>query len=326
MKAYRDISLLHHLFKRVKGMADYHGVSPAEIGAVEFTGTVKLHGTNAGIRIQPGKAPVAQSRIREISVLSDNHGFAFFVSSLPQTLLDEMYAKLNPAGTGELTVFGEWCGGSVQGGVGLAKAPKHFVIFSAHVDDEYVPLNYEFSANEFGVYNVGQIPRYSVTIDFGADDQSGLEQYLSELTEAIEKQCPWSYQIFGIEEGIGEGVVWFRTTEPSNTFWFFKTKGEKHSVRKNKNRTLVAVDAEKVASIQECVDIMLTENRMLQMVEREQLVYDPRNIGKFLQAVCTDCAKEELDVVIDSGLEWKDVAKVIQFRARNWFLAKTQAL
>lgn len=323
MKAYRSIEQLYHLFKRMKAHADYHEIPYNELGTYHFRGTVKLHGTNGGIVLNPNAAPVAQSRTRTLSVTSDNHGFAFFTQALPAEELKKMYAELNPKGEGELTVFGEWCGGNIQGGVALSQTPKHFVIFGAHVDEEYVALNPSYHSNENGIYNIHQIPGYECEIDFSLEDQSELEQYLSQLTQEVENECPWAKQMFGVS-GIGEGLVWECVERPLDTNFTFKTKGEKHSVRKNKTKNLVAADPERAANIQECVDIILTENRMQQMVDKFSLPFDYKAIGQFLQAVSQDCAKEEIDVVIASGLEWKEVAKVIQYRARQWFLDKIQ--
>ncbi|MNR55227.1 hypothetical protein D3C85_1755540 [compost metagenome] len=54
--------------------------------------------------------------------------------------------------------------------------------------------------------------------------------------------------------------------------------------------------------------------------------FNPKNIGPFLKAVCVDCVKEQIDVVVENGLQWDDVAKVVQTRARNWFLAKSKEI
>lgn len=322
MKLFREIDQLYHLFRRMKSWADYNQVPYAELGTADFEGTVKLHGTNGGIVIAgAGERPTAQSKTRELQVTADNHGFAFFLETVPQHVIDDLYVQLNPKGEGVLTVFGEWCGGNIQGGVALNQTPKHFVMFAAHVDDEYVVFNYDVKHNDVGIYNIGQIPRHSISIDFAAEDQSQLETHLSELVAQTEAECPWAKQVWNVS-GIGEGLVWHRKDRPWDSNFYFKTKGEKHSVRKNKTKNLVSADPEKVANIQECVDIILTENRMLQMIERDQLAYEHKSIGPFLQAVCKDCAKEEMTVIVENGLEWKDVAKVIQFRARNWFLEK----
>lgn len=323
MKAFKSIEQLRHLFGSLRAYADSKGIPLSEFGVVEFVGRVKIHGTNAGIIIDgPGKQARAQSRTRELTVTSDNAGFAMFVHTIPQTVIDALYNLYVPSGTGVLTVYGEWCGSGVQGGVALSQVEKHFVMFAAAIDDEYIKFNYDVHWNEFSLYNIGQAKPYSVSIDFTVDDFSCLEKHLSDLTLEVEAECPWAKQMFNVE-GIGEGIVW----QSTNGRMTFKTKGEKHGARQRaKGQELVTVDPEKVATIQECVDIILTENRMQQMVTDKELTFDYPNIPVFLKAVCQDCAKEEIDVVIESGLEWSDVAKVVQHRARQWFLQRIQVI
>ena len=329
MKEFPSIDQLYHLFKRVRDSANYNQLPQSELPVVEVVGHVKLHGTNAGIVIAGlGKRPSAQSRTRPITVNDDNAGFAMFVETIPQDVVDRLYIEFNPIGKGVLTLFGEWCGGNIQSGVALNECPKHFVAFGAHVSDDaegtFVAFNYDHSVNEHGIYNIGQIPAFVVTIDFRKEDQTELEEHLSALTKQVEDECPWSKQIFGVS-GIGEGIVWDRPY-PFAGFYRFKTKGEKHSVRKSKVGKVVQADPEKAKNVTECVDIILTEARMKQMVDKYELAFTYQNIPEFLKQVCSDCAKEEIEVVIASGLEWSDVAKVIQNRARNWFLEKVKAI
>lgn len=330
MKEFPSIDQLYHVFKRVRDRAQYNQLPQSELPVVEVVGRVKLHGTNAGIAISGlGARPVAQSRTRKIDVTSDNAGFAMFVTALPQDVIDRLYIEFNPTGKGTLTLFGEWCGGNIQSGVALNECPKHFVLFGAHLSDEtddgkFLKFNYDYTANEHGIYNIGQIPAYVVTIDFRKEDQTELETFLSELTNKVENECPWAKLMFNVS-GIGEGLVWDQEY-PFAGFYRFKTKGEKHSVRKSKVGKVVQADPEKAKNVTECVDIILTEARMQQMVDKYELAYTYQNIPEFLKQVCSDCAKEEIEVVIASGLEWGDVAKVIQNRARNWFLEKVKAI
>ena len=326
MKSYRSIEQLYHLFKRARSYADFNSIPYAELETVEFTGTVKLHGTNAGIVIDAlGATASAQSRTRPLSVTSDNYGFAFFVQSIPQLVIDSLYSTLNPTGVGTLTIFGEWCGSGIQKSVAIAEVPRHFVMFAACVDGEYVEFDYNIHFADVGVYNIGMVPQYNCVVNFAAEEQTALEEYVSKLTSEVEDLCPWAHNIFNIS-GVGEGIVWHRPDRPWDSNFFFKTKGEKHSVRKSNSNTIVSVDPERVASIQECVDVILTDNRMLQMVQDFQLEYTHSNIGAFLKAVCSDCAKEEIDVILSNNLTWNDVSRVIQFRARNWFLENIKKL
>lgn len=338
---HRSTESIYHMFKRANASWNYKGVDHAARPTMKFQGTVKLHGTNAGIRMTGvGQKPTALARGRALSVNSDNYGFAMFLESVPQEVFDELYTKITNEETRgrTLTVFAEWCGSGVQGGVALSQVKKHLVIFAAAFDNDefdpsvpedhqanlkYVPIN-NIHFNDRNIYNIGQIPRYFVDIDFSKGNQDDLVEELTKLVDAVEAECPWAKQMFDVS-GVGEGLVFEAVDDPANSFWTFKIKGEKHAVRQGRDRNrVVAIDVEKVENVSQCVDIILTENRMQQMVDDNKFDFDPRNIGPFLKAVCVDCVKEEIDVIVENGLEWDDVQKVVQTRARNWFLTKSR--
>ena len=97
-----------------------------------FTGSVKLHGTNAGVTLTKDGEMYAQSRENIITVEKDNAGFAFFVESnkenfkkLFKTLEIEKLKDVD-----YVTIFGEWSGGNIQKGVSINGLPKMLVIFA----------------------------------------------------------------------------------------------------------------------------------------------------------------------------------------------------
>lgn len=328
MKKFRSIEGLSKIFHHMRSNATYHNIPHSSLPTLNFTGTVKIHGTNAGIRIPSAQSETcfAQGRDRELSIASDNAGFASFCYALPSDIIQSLYKAVNPKGKGELTIFGEWAGQGVQNGVGVSEVSKHFVMFSAHVVDEageghYIPLNPTINFHEWRIYNIYEVATYAVDIDFA--NPGDIEDILTELTLAVEASCPWA-QHMGVE-GIGEGIVWHLTSDPTDSSFVFKTKGPKHSVRKNKNQKVASVDVEKVNTVNECVDIILTENRMLQMVKDNGFSYIKDNVGPFLKAVCEDCIKEEMAVVVKSNLVWRDVAGEVNRRAKAWFLEKEAA-
>lgn len=319
MKKFRSIEGLSKIFKTLRANADYNGVPYTELPTLNFTGTVKVHGTNAGIRIENAEATTvqAQGRDREVTFEHDNAGFATYCLSLPPSIIQSIYQAYNPNGKGVLTVFGEWAGEGVQNGVGVSSLPKHFIIFAAHLDDRYIEVNREFSLPEYRIYNIYEVPTYSVDINFAVPGD--IEDQLTALTLAVEAECPWAKK-FGVS-GIGEGIVWHLTTNPTDSGFVFKTKGPKHSVRKNSNNKVATVDTEKVNSIKDCVDIILTENRMKQMLNDHNIEIIPQNFGEFLKKVSLDCIKEESDVLVDNGLIWKDVASTVSYRCREWYFS-----
>lgn len=324
------------MFKRVNASCGYHGLEQHERPVVDFEGTVKLHGTNAGIRLLGiGIRPIAVARTRVATVMNDNHGFAMFLEGIPQDIFDEIYIDNNGLNQNTaITIFGEWCGGNIQGGVALSGCPKHFVAFAATCDDMTAEAGYRYidyniftkEMNGHGLHDIREIDTFEITIDFRLGNQDEVVAQLTQWVEEVEACCPWAKEKFGVE-GIGEGIVFHRKDDPTNNYWIFKIKGDKHSKGGDRAKgKIVEIDLVKVENVSECVDVILTEARMIQMMFDNNFTYDPRNIGPFLKAVCVDCVKEQIDVVVENGLQWDDVAKVVQTRARNWFLAKSKEI
>lgn len=294
-----------------------------DLPSLWFKGTPKIHGTNASIVYFPNGNIVTQSRNRVLSVEKDNHGFANFVVSLPPELFEAFPKRDVP-----IVVYGEWCGGSIQKGSSMAGLDKYFVVFDVWKGDEenghWVSeddvLKY-FDAeilNHYNIYHIEQFPSYMLEINFNKPQMHQNE--LVYLTEQIESECPIA-KVFGVDNAVGEGVVWKCVDEgfEDSKFWF-KVKGEKHSVSKVK--TLAEVDVEKLQSIEDFCDRVITENRLVQGIEYlTEMGLEPsqKTTGPFLSWVFADVMKEEIDVLEDSGLDKKDVSKSLGTRARKWY-------
>lgn len=317
MKKFRSIEGLSKIFAFMRNNADYHNIPYSELPVINFTGTVKIHGTNAGIRISDKDITevVAQGKDRTLTIQHDNAGFAAYCAGIPKTVLKEIYEAFNSKGNGVLTVFGEWAGANVQNGVAVSELPPHFIIFAAHLDNTYIPINKSYHNHDYRIYNIYEAPTFSVDIDFS--NPGNIEEVLTQITLEVERECPWG-KLFNIS-GIGEGVVWHKTDDPTDGTYVFKVKGPKHSVRNNKNGKSATIDVEKVNNVNECVDIILTENRMLQMIKDKNIEIIPENFGEFLKAVNFDCIKEESEVIIKNNLIWKDLSGVVAKRCKEWY-------
>jgi hypothetical protein len=349
LKKYPSIEQFRNVIRKVHDRARFSGLdedgkavfNPAvPLPVLTFRGTVKLHGTNAGVGFTFADPNTywCQSRERIISPLDDNAGFAAHVYANREAfratcdvvkrfaLSDIDFSDCTGA-----VIYGEWCGGNIQKSVALNQIPKMFVVFGikvfladpgndvdmhAWVPDaivkELIPPN-----EDARIFNIWHFDTWSLDIDFNAPEL--VQNKLREITEAVELQCPVAKH-FGVE-GVGEGVVWKGVTEPYvGSDFMFKVKGEKHSASKVK--TLAAVDIEKVNSIAACVDVIVTENRLQQGIEHlklNNLDVSVQNLGPFLKWVAGDCAKEELDTIVGSGLEPKEVCKAVSNKARKWF-------
>ena len=311
VKNVRETTAFQGLDEGGLPILDYNKPQPT----VTFYGTVKLHGTNAGVCYDPCTGDLyAQSRSRVINIDKDNAGFAFFVESHKDFLTE--YSKQYVSGDDLVTVFGEWCGGSIQKGVAINGLPKMFVVFAVKVGDVWVNTSkIKGTSHETGMYTVNNFPTYSLDIDFNNPDLSVPE--LQRITLAVEEECPVGLA-FGVK-GVGEGVVW-----KDSTGNIFKVKGEKHSASKVKK--LADVDVEKINSVNEFVEYAVTESRLEQGIDvvftQASLDVDIKMLGDFLKWVMRDIVSEEIDTLKENNLEPKDVGKGVSQAAHQWFMNK----
>jgi hypothetical protein len=298
-----------------------------------FKGTVKLHGTNAAVSYNKDSGWWAQSRENIITPEHDNAGFAFFA----QSNLGSFMAFMNIVHLNEkldtskntVTIYGEWCGGNIQKGVGITNLPKSFFIFGVKVTP-HTETEEELKANpaywvdysylkhpERRIYNIDDYPTYSIDIDFNMP--ALVQNQLSELTIAVEEECPVA-KAFGFS-GIGEGIVW--SCEVKGVTHRFKCKGELHA-GKSKVKTLNKVDDVKIRLVMEIAEKVTPTWRLSQMLEQacdfmNGGTIDRSKLGEYIRLVINDVIKEEIDILSEAGLEPKDINKYISEIARRYF-------
>lgn len=290
--------------KQINGNLERSGILPNY--SITFEGTVKLHGTNAGIMVYSNGDYVPQGRERSISIESDNYGFAAYALN-PQLVnfvkpkLEAILKKFNSDGNTYISIglFGEWAGVGIQKGVGIASMPRFFAPFGIclfkELDNGYVrnwlptEENKAFYHEELRIFPVACIPNctFEKTIDFSSQSTlAEVSNELSELTLKVEEQCPFAKH-FGFE-GIGEGIVWKNKTIFSHFVNFetqdgkhiqgecgldlfelaFKVKGEKHSSSKVKTiKQLAPADIERIKKVEDFVEYVLTDSRLNQGFE-----------------------------------------------------------
>lgn len=315
------------------GEAIYDPTLPKPV--ITFKGTVKLHGTNAAVSYN-AKELWAQSRENIITPEKDNAGFAFFVESNKEAFY-ELFAQVMDKTIpwpdpykNTITIYGEWAGGNIQKGVGICNLPKSFFIFGVkitpHTESEeelkanpayWVDYSY-LKNNEVKIYNINDFPTYSIDIDFNMPQL--VQNQLSELTIAVEEECPVA-KAFGFS-GIGEGIVW--SAEFKGNVHRFKVKGEKHS--SSKVKTLAAVDVEKLNSIKDFVDYAVSESRFNQALENvfpNNEPIDVKKMGDVIRWVVNDVIKEEMDTLVENQLEPKEINKYVSSKVREMFFKQT---
>ncbi len=330
--AFPSIGQFKNIIKQVSGGAMAHNV-PSPV--LEFEGTVKLHGTNAGV-CQDSEGNIwFQSRERLVSLTSDNAGFALWAES-KRDLFARVFANIRsafPGDYGTISLYGEWCGGNIQKGVGLRHLPKMLVIFGVRLGASSqgkdwltrTSIEHAFSGETGNnLFHIYQFPTYTITVDVTQPELAQNE--LIRLTEQVEAQCPVAAQLLGEtnEPLIGEGIVWScRTRHPKIDLrgLFFKTKGEKHSV--SKVVSLVPIDEEAVESAKQFVDSFVTEARLQQGIdklkEQGKDTADPKFLGDYIKWVVADVLKEEHDNIAANQLDVGKIKKRIFPIAREFY-------
>lgn len=239
-----------------------------------FEGTVKLHGTNAGLVIKNGENEYKpQSRERLVTIDRDNNGFAayslnpkvkeFITPKLLKLFEEEKSKNPNLKDFLSIGLFGEWAGENIQKGVGICNLKKFFAPFGICLFNKiynetsktfdtirhWLPTETlkQFYDEELRIFPIVSIPNcsFEIAIDFSKETEIALKaNELSEITFKVEEQCPFAKH-FGFE-GIGEGIVWKNKqaipyidnngNEKNIPIHqiVFKVKGEKHSSSKVK--------------------------------------------------------------------------------------------
>lgn len=347
MYKYPSIEQIRHVITGLTLSARYAGKdengeaiydSSVTLPTVTFNGTVKIHGTNAGIIFPQNREEVYfQSRERVLSLEADNSGFMLNLSntfkvfpSIVSSLLD--YARFcnDFVSIDDYTVciYGEWCGPGIQKSVAVNSIPnKIFVIFGIKLvsrDDVHTWLKLR-DAEQFthlngsNIYFINQFGEYSVTVDLNSEaSKAEFQNQVIALTDEVERECPVG-KFFGVT-GVGEGIV-FSTTFKNNRFQF-KSKGEKHSV--SKVRTIKPVDVERAEEVEKFVSLVVTESRLeqgLHVLKNELLLpLNVKSTGDFVRWVYTDVLKEEGDLIVQYNIDTKKLGSLISTKARNWFI------
>jgi len=308
IEQYRNaIADIQKLTRSRLGKRDEHGeliegqIKAWTFPTVEFSGSVKLHGTNAAVVIRDDTVEY-QSRNRVLTTDYDNAGFAAWASQH-----EDQWKSIGKNLGGHIIIFGEWCGGSIQSNVALTGLPLMFVVFEAwHIDGLFIDIDSLRGHLPEQTFLVTQFPTWKMTIDI--ENPQFSQNDLVEITNAVEAECPVGKH-FGVS-GIGEGVVWSADVYGQRVR--FKVKGREHSTHHVK--VLAAVDVERVGTLNDFVANALTPSRLDQGLDylREQgLPITLQSTGDFIRWIIGDVFKEDADIIAASGLNEVDVRKRI---------------
>ena len=99
----------------IKSVRDYCRKNETPLPELLFNGTVKLHGTNAGIVLQNGEYTYLSHK-RVICVGDDNYGFAAWMQDRVALLPIEEGCTLSTRGSIRALTTGKKCAGKSQSG------------------------------------------------------------------------------------------------------------------------------------------------------------------------------------------------------------------
>ena len=300
---------------------------------VVYRAKVKLDGANSCLQLPTsttnGKKVIAQSRNRIITVDDDNMGFAKWAVERYDYFL-KIRERANDLGvTDHIAVFGEYCGKGIQKRTAISQIDKKiFAVFAVQIG----VLDAQLETDPAKISQIVPEDRDIYVIPWEGDDivmdfsdTDKLQESantINKMVEYVELCDPWVKDKFGVS-GIGEGVVLYPVTngtlvsKQEYTDLVFKAKGEKHKVVNSKQPA--QINPEFVKTIDDFVNLFITENRLEQIAQKVGGI-DVKNTGSFLKEFCQDVQKESKAELEAAGLEWRQVAKAINDRARNWWM------
>jgi hypothetical protein len=319
---------------------------------------VKLHGTNAGVIVEPDGIVTAMSRSALITVKNDNMGFAKWVDDRKE-LFAKLASNLEGSPNCSLVVFGEWCGPGVQQGVAInAIKERVFAVFAMNIvssDEAIVDVAHKQSIiSSPGVlrdmldeveldasrgcyvlpwFNGKGKNTASFTVEWHAMPEQ-LEPVLAEINAnvlEVETNDPWVKKTFGID-GVGEGLVFYpidsrRLNYEAFKNLCFKAKGAKHqNVAKSKP---AQADPSKADDAVAFAALVVTPARLEQgarFVSGGELTFEMKNIGPFMKWMTGDIDKETKAELEASGLSRDIALKACSQVAKDWYVEQARKL
>lgn len=322
----------------------------AVLPIVTATATEKIHGTNASVCYSNPDGFWVQSKDNIIPSPEgrDNMGCAFTANQIQHVwvtliniLADEYDVDLNK---NIITIYYEWCGGSIQKKSALTGFDKKSFIFQHF---KISPIEQILDANgkqinaiwketcildpnaitwidnvEHNIYNVMNFRTWEFIIDFNMPGEAQ-NKMIDTVINEIEPNSPIGEKL-GKTGNVGEGIV--VAFIYNDILHRFKVKGDKHS--KSNVKTLKPVDTVKEQKKVDFANEVCTADRLEQAwqatfgINNEIMEPTVKETGNFLRKVITDVWKEESDIAFERGLEPKELNSIISKVARIWFMGE----
>ena len=297
---------------------------------VEYQAKIKLHGTNAAIRVENSKDVFAQKRTSDVTPDADNAGFANWLEPLKAQW--QFAAAVFYPEAKSVIWYGEWAGKGVQKTDAVSLLDKkYFFIFAIEVDGLVFNDPQYIECHIPEISNVLVIPNFytdSFKIDFGDRDKTQVVlDVLDEDVENIGERDPFIFDIFEVE-GPGEGLVVapvaFGMYRNEWTSFIFKAKTVAHRVQKTK--TSVSMTAEIPQEIREFVEMFVTEQRCEQGLSELGIEVVPTNTKQFVNWIIQDVRKESTLELEKMDLDFGKVAKFIGKKASQWWQEQSKKI
>lgn len=290
----------------------------------------KLHGTNAAIVLPKEGEVYCQSRKRIITPGDDNMGFAQFVD-------EKLKLNLNGSVNQDIVIYGEWCGKGIQQNDAITKIEnKIFAIFAMYfTEEDYIMTDSSAIKSQIehwrfyhGAFESDQIIVIDelATVEISFSDRiesiNNVAEIINGKVALFEDVDPWISEKFGVNAP-GEGVV----VCPCNTgfdhysTWTFKSKTQSHRGGKTSKSAKT-----KIPVSQDCLDFVdsfATDPRFEQAISELNIDFEMKNLGSFLKWINEDILKESKDELEAADFEWKQCSKIINDRARKWFMCNS---
>lgn len=325
-------------------------------GPVSFIPKIKLHGTNACVRVSKDGTVMAQKRKSDVPLTAPSHfGFELWVEAnksfwegLAQYATD----------TSDFYVYGEWAGPGIQKSDAVSGIPeKQFFIFACRGTMAADP--HPNAPIVGGVYNEFQwiiepdfisamlcirptgviplppktnvLPWYGTsgfTVDWSiAADAAEATEAVIKTVEPIGKSDPYIKQTFGVD-GQGEGLVFYgiQVVEAAGTMtlldqsskFMFKAKTEEHA---NVNNAKLPKKYDPPNQVdRDFAEAYVTEARLKQGIFEVTGTHEPekRQIGEIIKWMMGDIKKEGANDIEDLGVNWAKSSKIIGGLVANY--------
>jgi hypothetical protein len=294
-----------------------------KLPVLHFTGSEKIHGENMAVCYTKSVDIWVQGRNHIRTLLHDQNGMASFVKtneSIWKTIIINLAEKYSvDLNTHTLILDCEWAGGTIQkGNSACSGTPKAAYLFdfarvvSNEDDSTHYISTKGVDAPMHYIFNVSKFSTYSITLDF--NEPHLCEEQLKVLVDKVEKSSPIAAS-FGKENNVGEGLV--LSTFVYGELIHLKAKGNLHG-GKPKTKTGKVLSPETQQAIIDVTDKVTPTWRIAQGIE-ETKATTKQDIGKLLKWINQDILKEDLHIITDSNLEFKDISRSVAKVTKEYY-------